>query len=40
MIQGTTPTHTFTIPFDVSLIKELKVVYAQQGEIVLEKLSL
>lgn len=29
MIRGTTPTHVFTIPFDTALIKELKVVYAQ-----------
>ena len=29
MIRGTTPTHTFTIPFDTALIKEVRVVYAQ-----------
>lgn len=34
---GTTPKHTFTIPFDASLIKELKVTYAQSKKIVLEK---
>lgn len=29
MIRGTTPTHTFTIPFDTALIKEVRVTYAQ-----------
>jgi hypothetical protein len=37
MIRGSTPTHTFTIPFDVSKIKTLKIVYAQDDEIVCEK---
>lgn len=37
MIRGTTPTHTFTLPFDVSEIKEIDVCYAQQGTIVLQK---
>lgn len=32
MIRGTTPTHTFTLPFDVSLIKKIKIIYAQGGE--------
>lgn len=34
---GATPKHTFTFPFETSLIKELKVTYAQRKEIVLEK---
>ena len=29
MIRGTTPTHTFTLPFDVSNISKLKIIYAQ-----------
>lgn len=37
MIRGTTPTHIFQIPFDTSLIKELKILYAQSDEILLEK---
>lgn len=34
---GSTPRHEFTIPFDVSLLKEFKVTYSQGGKIVLEK---
>lgn len=34
---GTTPTHTFTFPFDTSLIDELKITYAQNKKTVLEK---
>lgn len=35
MIRGTTPTHTFTIPFDVSQIADLRVSYAQcENEII------
>lgn len=34
---GSTPKHEFTLPFDVSLIKEFKVTYKQNGEIILEK---
>ena len=37
MRRGTTPTHTFTLPFDTGLIKSVKVVYSQGGSIVLEK---
>jgi hypothetical protein len=29
MIRGSTPTHTFDIPIDTSLIKEVKIIYAQ-----------
>lgn len=32
MNRGTTPTHTFTIPFDTSLIKEVKIIYSQDDE--------
>lgn len=34
---GTTPKHTFTFPFETSLIKELKITYAQDKRIILEK---
>lgn len=37
MIRGTTPTHTFNIPFDTSMVKEVKVIYAQNDAVVLEK---
>ena len=37
MIRGTTPTHIFKIPFDTSLIKEVKITYAQGNEIILTK---
>ena len=37
MIRGTTPTHIFNVPFSTSLIKELRISYAQDGLIVLEK---
>lgn len=37
MIRGTTPTHVFTIPIDVSMIKNVKIVYSQFDKIVLEK---
>lgn len=34
---GTTPKHEFTLPFDISLVKEFKVTYKQNGKIILEK---
>lgn len=34
---GTTPKHTFTFPFETSLIQELKITYSQNGKTVLEK---
>lgn len=37
MIRGTTPIHTFTIPFDISLIKEVKIIYSQEDEQILCK---
>jgi hypothetical protein len=30
MRQGTTPTHTFTLPFDTSLVSKIRVIYAQR----------
>lgn len=32
MIRGTTPRHTFTIPFDTDTIKEVRIIYAQGDE--------
>lgn len=37
MIVGTTPTHTFNIPFDTSLISKVRVVYSQNDKKVLTK---
>jgi hypothetical protein len=37
MIRGTTPTHMFNIPFDTSLVDEVKVTYAQDDDIILTK---
>lgn len=37
MIVGTTPTHTFNIPFDVSNIAMVRVIYAQNNNVVLTK---
>lgn len=37
MIRGTTPTHIFSIPFETELIKDVRVIYAQNSEIVIEK---
>lgn len=37
MIRGTTPTHTFTLPFDTSMISKLRVIYQQSDRTVLVK---
>lgn len=37
MRRGTTPTHTFTLPFDVSMISKLHIIYAQNEQVVLTK---
>lgn len=37
MRQGTTPTHNFTIPFGVSSIKEVMVLYAQDDTVIVRK---
>lgn len=37
MIRGTTPTHTFTLPFDTNLVKCVKVIYAQNDRVILTK---
>lgn len=37
MIRGTTPTHVFVLPIEVSKIRELRITYKQMDRIVLEK---
>ena len=37
MIRGTTPLHTFTIPFDTGLIDKVRVIYSQNGQPVLKR---
>lgn len=37
MIQGSTPLHTFVLPFSVDLIQSVRVTYEQKNKIVLSK---
>jgi hypothetical protein len=37
MIQGTTPTHQFTIPMDATVVQMVRVVYAQKDKVLLVK---
>lgn len=37
MFKGTTPTHTFNVSIDTSLIKEVKITYSQKDKDVLIK---
>lgn len=37
MMRGTTPTHTFELPFDVSSFKTVRVIYSQDDTPVLVK---
>ena len=37
MIQGTTPKHTFNIPFDTSMIDKVRILYAQNDNLVVVK---
>ena len=37
MYRGTTPTHIFTLPFDVSVVKTAKIIYSQFGRAILTK---
>ncbi len=37
MIQGTTPTHTFTLPFNTDQIRKVKVIYAQDDVVLFTK---
>lgn len=37
MIRGTTPTHTFKLPFDADIIKSVMIIYAQRNKEILRK---
>lgn len=37
MIRGTTPTHMFTLPFEVALVKEIRILYAQKEKVLFTK---
>lgn len=37
MIRGSTPTHTFTLPFGTESITKAKIMYAQNDKIILIK---
>jgi hypothetical protein len=37
MRRGTTPTHTFTLPFNVDLIEDVEITYHQSGKEILQK---
>ena len=37
MIRGTTPTHQFTLSFDTDRLRCVRIIYAQNDEIVLAK---
>lgn len=37
MTRGTTPTHTYTLPFGVENVEKLRIIYAQDGESKLVK---
>lgn len=39
MRKGGTPTHTFNLGIDTSLIKEVKITYSQDGKVILTKKS-
>lgn len=37
MIRGTTPTHIFAIPFETNIISCVRIIYAQNDEVLFEK---
>lgn len=37
MRRGTTPTHTFTLPFETSIINSLRITYEQENKVILTK---
>jgi hypothetical protein len=37
IIRGTTPTHTWILPFESSLVKEARVIYAQNNKPIITK---
>jgi hypothetical protein len=37
MIQGTTPTHTFNLPLEVVNVRDVKIAYVQNRQVVFRK---
>ena len=37
MIKGTTPTHSFVLPFGTEMIQTIQIIYAQNGNVILTK---
>lgn len=37
MRRGTTPTHIFTLPFDVSIVTDVRVIYSQEKVVKIRK---
>lgn len=37
MRQGTTPTHTFKLPFNTSAIDEARIIYSQGDNVIIKK---
>ena len=37
MIRGTTPTHKFELPFDTAMLKEIKIIYGQDDNVLFAK---
>ena len=37
MTRGTTPTHTFRLPFSADIAEKIRIIYAQNDNVVLEK---
>ena len=37
MIRGTTPTHRFTLPIDTGLLRCVRIIYAQNDEVIFIK---
>lgn len=37
MMQGTTPTHHFTLPFDTKVVANARIIYAQNEKVVFKK---
>ena len=37
MIRGTTPTHTFDLPFDESVIDKIRIIYSQNEKSIFKK---
>lgn len=37
MIRGTTPTHTFDLPVNKDIVKDIRITYVQNDEIIIEK---